>query len=116
MARPVKERVREHRARKKARMEKELMEKGREKTQLIRDFIEAVGPGRLRFSLLPVEDPDPDLKDPFMVRLYFPDDEARLATVKFAESRGMDVDTLIDYVLHRGMKNFLNRENIDLIE
>ena len=116
MARPVKERVREHRARKKARMEKERMEKEREENQLIGDFIEAVGPGRLRFSLLPVDDPDPDLKDPFMVRLYFPDDEARLATVKFAESRGMDVDTLIDRVLHRGMKTFLGRENIYPVE
>ena len=100
-----------HRDRERQRKERAEMDA---ENELIKGMIEAVGYGRLRFSLESVD--EPDLADPFRVLIYFPDDAARLAVFRYAESVGLDVDTLIDRVLTQGMRNFTGNDALVLVE
>ena len=111
MAQTAAQKQRAYRSRKRQRKERAEMDR---ENELIKGMIEAVGYGRLRFHLESVD--EPDLSNPFRVVIHLPDDAARLAMFRYAESEGLDVETLIDRVLTQGMKNFTGDANLTLIE
>ena len=103
-----------------ARNQKAYRDREREKKKatenaLIGGLIDAVGIGQLRFSIIPVEIPELQHRNPFEVRLYFPNDAVRLAVLKYAESQGLDVDTLISRVIAQGLQNFTGRDDLVML-
>ena len=111
MAQTAAQKQRAYRSRKRQRKERAETDKGND---LIKGLIQAVGYGRLSFHLESVD--EPDLSNPFRVVIHLPDDAARLAMFQYAESEGLDVETLIDRVLTHGMRNFTGNDNLILIE
>ena len=85
---------------------------------LVREFVEALGYGRSRFSLAAEEHPDAGHEGETVLRMVviYPDDEARLNVLRLAEKHGMEVWELEDRVMTQGLKNATGKESWQIIE